>query len=282
MDALALIASLLCFGAAAFLLTGALHRTGRHAVRRFEDGLSETLTELFVFDTTPRRVTVMVAGFAGILTAMVYLLSDSLLAAAVAAAVVLVAPFPILRLMAKRRRSRLETQLMDGLITLANGMRSGLNLSQAMGLIEDHGEKPIRQEIGLVMREIEHGTSVDVALDNAGRRLKSHNYQLLFAAMKTTRLRGGNMPDTLDRLGESLREIVRLEEKIKAQTAEGRTSALFMGIMPLVVLIIYQFIDPSGLTLLFSDPYGHAVLLLAALLNLWGFLWIRKIVSFDV
>ena len=141
---------------------------------------------------------------------------------------------------------------------------------------------PLSQEFGLIIREIEHGTSIDVALDNASRRLKSHNYRLLFAAMKTTRLRGGNMPETLDRLGKSLREIIRLEEKVKAQTAQGRLSAIFMGLMPLVVIGIYYLIDPGGVELLFNDRTGQLILAGCLMLNLFGFLWIHKIVSFEI
>ena len=189
-------------------------------------------------------------------------------------------PWATIHLMVSRRRARLETQLMDGLITLSNGVRAGLNLPQALRLIEEHGHKPLAQEFGLVLREVEHGTSLDVALENAGRRIKSHNFRLLFAALKTTRMRGGNIPETLDRLGDSLREIARLEEKIKAQTAQGKMSAILMAFMPLFVLGIYWLIDPEGVRLLFNDGYGQAILAVAVLFDLAGFFWIRSIVTF--
>lgn len=95
-------------------------------------------------------------------------------------------------------------------------------------------------------------------------------------------MRGGNLPNTLDRLGEALREIMRLEEKIRSLTAENRTSARYMALMPAVVLVIYYFIDPSWVQTLVEETWGLFLLLIAIALNLIGFLWIRKIVTFEI
>jgi tight adherence protein B len=132
-----------------------------------------------------------------------------------------------------------------------------------------------------MLREFDHGVSMEQVLGRASARLKMHNYELLFLALQTARRRGGNLADTLDRLGESLREIMRLEEKVRAVTAEGRTSALFMALMPLAVLGVYYLIDPEGVALLFTG-IGWYILLGAAILNVVGFLWIRKIVRFEI
>ncbi|MDP6381032.1 MAG: type II secretion system F family protein, partial [Phycisphaerae bacterium] len=183
--------------------------------------------------------------------------------------------------MRRRRREKLDIQIIDGLVTLANGLRAGLNLAQSIRLVAEHASRPISDEFGLMLREFDHGVSMEQVLGRASARLKMHNYELLFLALQTARRRGGNLADTLDRLGESLREIMRLEEKVRAVTAEGRTSALFMALMPLAVLGVYYLIDPEGVALLFTG-IGWYILLGAAILNVVGFLWIRKIVRFEI
>lgn len=133
-----------------------------------------------------------------------------------------------------------------------------------------------------MLREFEHGASVDEVLRRAGRRIKLHHYKLLFAAMETARRRGGNLPETLDRLSESLREIMRLEEKVHSLTAQNRLSALMMGLMPIVVAFIYYLIDPDWVRVLLEDSWGLLLLAIAIVLNVAGFLWIRKIVTFEI
>ncbi|NLX60579.1 MAG: hypothetical protein GXY74_15995 [Phycisphaerae bacterium] len=277
---LALLSALM-LGLAVFLIAPPVHAVAARRLARVEADMAVVLSELFILNTTPRSIVVTVAALTAMLFLLLTMVSNVVVGAVFGIAAGIGVPMLVLRLMVSRRRAALEKQLMDGLITVANGVRAGLNLPQALRLIEDHSKPPLAQEFGLVLREVEHGTSLDVALENAGRRIKSHNFRLLFAALKTTRQRGGNIPETLDRLGESLREITRLEEKIKAQTAQGKTSAAFMAAMPLVVMLIYGVIDPPGVGLLFKTVHGQAVLAVVIILDLMGFFWIRSIINFE-
>ena len=277
-------------GLATFGAVVALRPPIARVVRRQESWYQQALTELFLFDLTPRHLTYL--GFA---SALVVGLLSALFAAQSEASpfvtVVLFAtgavlgfwvPHLAIVVLQRRRRRRLNEQLIDGLVTLANGMRAGLNLVQSMQLIEQNGQPPISQEFALMLREFEHGTSVDEVLARASLRIRLHHYKLLFAAMQTARARGGNLPETLGRLGESLREIMRLEEKVRALTAQNQMSARMMGLMPLVIAGIYYLIDETFMDDLLHDEWGLLMLGIAAAMNLVGFLWIRKIVTFEI
>ena len=259
-------------------------------IRKQEESFHGALVELFMFDVTPRQLTYVM--FAGAFTAgtIMALMANHAEARALGVVITFVVgmvmgywvPRLVIFVLQRRRRDKLNEQLIDGLVTLANGMRAGLNLVQSMKLIEENTEPPISQEFGLMLREFEHGASVDEVMRRASARLKLHHYQLLFAAMETARIRGGNLPETLDRLGESLREIVRLEEKVRALTAQNKMSAIMMGLMPLVVAGIYYMIEPTWVEALFDDQWGLLLLAIAVFLNVVGFLWIRKIVTFEI
>ena len=262
----------------------------RQLIQKQEADFHGALVELFLFDVTPRQLTlVMFAGalVAGVLLALFAFHSDGGGLAIVAAFVVGTVsgywvPRVVIFVMQRRRRQRLNDQLIDGLVTLANGMRAGLNLVQSMKLIETNAQPPISQEFGLMLREFEHGTSVDEVMRRASGRIKLHHYRLLFAAMETARQRGGNLPETLDRLGESLREILRLEEKVKALTAENRMSARMMGAMPAVIGGIYYMIEPDWVGAILNSQWGLLLLLIALVFWVVGFLWIRSIMTFEI
>ena len=262
----------------------------RQLIQKQEADFHGALVELFLFDVTPRQLTlVMFAGalVAGVLLALFAFHSDGGGLAIVGAFVVGTVsgywvPRIVIFIMQRRRRQRLNDQLIDGLVTLANGMRAGLNLVQSMKLIEANAQPPISQEFGLMLREFEHGTSVDEVMRRASVRIKLHHYKLLFAAMETARQRGGNLPETLDRLGESLREILRLEEKVKALTAENRMSARMMGAMPAVIGGIYYMIEPDWVGAILNSQWGLLLLLIALVFWVVGFLWIRKIMTFEI
>jgi tight adherence protein B len=259
-------------------------------IRRQEEDYSSALAELFMFDIKPRQLPFVMVGAALVAGAAMGLFvyqSDVggwvvLGASAAGTLVGYWAPRLVIFVMQGRRRTKLNEQLIDGLVTLANGMRAGLNLVQSMKLIETNAQPPISQEFALMLREFEHGTSVDEVMRRASARIKLHHYKLLFAAMETARQRGGNLPETLDRLSESLREIMRLEEKVRALTAENRMSARMMGAMPAVIGGIYYMIEPDWVQSLLGNQYGLLVLLVAVALWAGGFLWIRKIMTFEI
>jgi tight adherence protein B len=259
-------------------------------IRKQEADFHGALVELFLFDVTPRHLTYVMFGaaaVAGIVFCLLAIHAGSgglglLISFALGTFLGYWVPRFVIYIMQRKRRQRLNDQLVDGLVTLANGMRAGLNLVQSMKLIEANGHPPISQEFGLMLREFEHGTSVDEVLRRASTRIKLHQYKLLFAAMETARMRGGNLPETLDRLGEALREIMRLEEKVKSLTAENRKSAQMMGLMPIVIGGIYYIIEPEWFSNVVNDPWGLLLLVAAGIFWIGGFLWIRKIVSFDI
>ena len=284
------IAATLLAAAAAFAGVISLRLPFGAMIRKQEEDFSGAMAELFMSDVKPRHLTYIM--FVGAVVAGGILALFALHADAGGTGVFLAfvggmilgywVPRLTIFMMQRRRREKLNEQLIDGLVTLANGMRAGLNLIQSMKLIESNTQPPISQEFGLMLREFDHGTSVDDVMRRASVRIKLHHYRLLFAAMETARQRGGNLPETLDRLGESLREILRLEEKVKALTAENRMSARYMGFMPIVVGVIYYFIEPDWVAALLNDQWGLILLSIAAALNIVGFLWIRKITTFEI
>lgn len=278
------IPMLLALGSALafFFCTIAFARGGLAYLDRRERQFARDLNELFLFDFSPRLAAGLsiASVFAG---AMVLgALMDSLLGWIVGGALGYYLPGAYVRWLRSKRRARLERQLTDTMLTIANGVRANLNLVQSMRLVEANAPPPVSQEFGLMLREYEHGMAVEDAMGNAAKRLGSANYRLMFSALQMHRQKGGDLPTLLDRLAESLRELQRLEEKAKTATAQGRLAARMMGIMPVVVLCILWIIDREGVDLLLKDPRGNFIFGIIFLLALFGFLWIRKIVKIDI
>ncbi len=133
-----------------------------------------------------------------------------------------------------------------------------------------------------MLREYEYGVPVEAAMNNTAERLDLPNYRLLFAALATHRQRGGDLGSTLDRIAESIREIQRLEKRVETLTAQGRAAARWMACITPIILAILYFIDPRGVTMLFTDDLGRLMLAGIVVMNVIGFLWIKRIVSIDI
>ncbi len=255
-----------------------LQRLVRHQEQQFDRVLRGQL----LMDIKPRSATVATVFFVVLCGAVGYLLLQSMVAVLLFAVGGTVAPVLALRWLRARRIQKLESQLVEGIHTLAAGVRAGLNLVQSLELVARDGPVPLKQEFSHLIREYEYGTPLDQAMDNAGTRIGSGDFRLLFSALQTHRERGGDLGDTLDRIAASIREIQRLESRVEALTAEGRVTARVLAGFPAVVLGIIYLIDAAPVSLLFTDTVGKAILTAIVVLNVLSFLWIRRIVAIDI
>ena len=266
------------------------YRPFKAVVAARERGFERDLQGSLMMDIRPRSVTYL-TGLGMLLTATA---GFFLLGQWVGAVLGLIGgaflPPVAIAYLRRRRVAKLDEQLVSSIRTLASGVRAGLNLVQAMQLVARDGAVPVCQEYNHMMREYEYGVPLETAMANAARRIGSSDYQLLFAALLTHRERGGDLGETLDRIAESILEIQRLESRVKTLTAQGRTTARWLATMPGVVLGILYLIDSDQVRQLFAlqtesghaNVVGNLILGTIIILNIAGYLWIRKIVAIDI
>ena len=177
---------------------------------------------------------------------------------------------------------RFDDQLVDALSLIASSARAGLSLVQALEAAAVKMAAPASEEFGLILKEYQHGTPIERALVNARERLGRPNFSIVATALIVNREKGGNLIEVVDKISSSLREITRLEKKIKTETASVRFSAKLMSLMPLTIGIIFYFIEPSSMELLFTDFVGSIILFFVVLLNVVAMVIIQRIVSVDI
>jgi tight adherence protein B len=181
-----------------------------------------------------------------------------------------------------RRQKKFDEQLPDSLRAMANSMKAGMSLPQAVAQVAKDMPSPTKEEFAEIQRAYEMGKPIEQAVDDARDRVRSRNFELAVTAFRVGEAQGGNLAEIFDRIADSIREIWRLEEHIRSISSQGRSSARFMSFMPGLFLILLYFMDPQGTMLLFEDPVGMAILSVVLLLNVLGHLWIRKILSVDI
>ncbi len=278
--ALQVLASLMLL-AGVILMVRFGYTPGRKWLAQQEQRYDAVLRRQLMMDIDPRMaVALNLGGVALVLLVGAYL--AGLLIGIVLASLALFVPYFLIRHLETKRRQRLEVQLVDGLSSLASGVRAGLNLVQSIQLLVNNQRGPIQQEFGQILREYEMGMDLNQAMRAASNRIGSPLYRLTFTAIEMHRIRGGDSGESMDRISESIREIQRLEGKLDAITAQGRAQANFMAIMPIVIIVMLLFIMPDQTTLLFTDFRGRILLLVVGALIASGYLWIRKIMQVDI
>lgn len=251
-------------------------------VNRMEARFDHVLNHHLLLDIPP-RVAVMLTGCAMLVAGLLcYLIGQHVIFFVGGAAAGLALPNAVIAHVQEKRRKKLDEQIVDGVTTLASGVRAGLNLVQSIELLIRNSKEPIKQEFAQMHREYELGMDLQQAMHNASNRIGSSYYRLLFGAIAAHRSRGGNMGESLDRIADSIREIQRLEGRLDALTAQGRAQARFMGVMPIVVVGVLWVIMPQETQKLLTEPVGRVILMVAVAMIAAGFVWIRRIMAVDI
>lgn len=195
---------------------------------------------------------------------------------------VLVAPSATFHWLRKRRKQRLQRQLPDAAVALATALRGGLSLSQALEQVVRHQPQPMAQEFSLMLREHRIGVSLDKALKAMSERVCIRDLDLLVSTLSIARDLGGGLAEALERYAASVRRRLTLEERIRALTAQGRLQGVVMGALPIFLAAALYFIDPLWMQPLFVTVAGWVTLGVILILEVTGFVLIKKIVDIRI
>jgi tight adherence protein B len=205
------------------------------------------------------------------------------ISAALASVLLVCLPWWLIRRFAERRREKIEEQLADAMVSMSSGIRSGLSLPQSLDLLARQCPRPISQEFQQMCGEYQMGKPLETVLREARDRLQSENFALFAAAVDASRESGGKLNETIERIAHSVRELQRLERKVRSETAQARQSAVYMSIAPVFILAMYYLLfDPENTAKLFTTFAGQMLLTLAAVLNLVAYWWARRILGTEI
>jgi len=276
-----LLAAFAAVGLASIALALALRAQGTRWRERFGAELGLGLRESFIYLDVDRLFRLNQWALAVAAGAAVWLTGQAVAALFV---LVLIGAVPgfALRWIRHRRRTDLAMQWPDAVMLIAAALRSGAGLTQAMTQAAHELPAPASRELDLAMREQRIGVSFDACMANLERRVPMEGVSLFVASVRIAQDTGGNLAETLERLGDTLRRKAALEGRIDALTAQGRMQGWVMVCMPLAVGAALFAIEPAAMRPLLTTWPGWLVCAGILMLEGIGLHVIRKIVSIDV
>lgn len=225
-------------------------------------------------------------GFAAALGFGFYSTETSIAKSVIVALIGAAAAFPLprvyMRWLKKQRLAKFNEQLEDALLSMSGSLKAGFSINQALEVVARENRKPISFEFSLLIQELRLGVTLDTALDKMSARLNCPDFELVAVSILTARQTGGELTATLERLAGVIRERVRITGRIRALTAQGRMQALIIGLMPVALFIAMMNIAPDMMNAFFSTVIGVICLIAVILLDVTGFIVIRKITNIDI
>ena len=191
-------------------------------------------------------------------------------------------PRPAVDFFEEKRKKKYQLQMVDALNLLANGIRAGLTMPQAIGMVVDELPPPVSQEFNLVLQQAKIGVPLDEALENLKKRVYTEDNEMFVTSVNILRETGGNLAEVFDTITLVIRERVRLQLKIDTYVASGKMQAYIIGCMPFAMIVMFGSGDPDYFPLLFGTILGIVALLLICGMVGLGMFVILKIIDIKV
>lgn len=191
-------------------------------------------------------------------------------------------PRPLTDFFYERRLKKFQQQMVDALNLLAGGLRAGLSLQQACGLVTTELPNPVAEEFNLILQQNRLGIPIDECFQNLHERVPTEDNQMFVSCISILRETGGNLAEIFDTIAQTIRERVRLNQKIASATAMQRMQGMVLFVVPFFMFIVNWLNDPQAMMQVLTSPKGAALLGLSFLLTLVGGALIYKIVNIKV
>jgi len=202
----------------------------------------------------------------------------------VMACALLAATLPALHIarLRNKRLKTLEAQLPDAVDMIARALRAGHSFASALGMVGQEIKAPMGPEFHTTFEEINYGVSLDEALTNLAKRVPVNDLRYFVIAVLIQRESGGNLAEILDTIGTLVRERLKLYDKIRVLSAEGRLSAWILGLLPFCTAGMILIVNPDFMKVLWTDPIGFKMIGAALFNMVLGVIWMRKIIRIRV
>jgi tight adherence protein B len=191
-------------------------------------------------------------------------------------------PFLYVRYRRAKRLSKMEQQLPEALGMIVSALRVGHSLIASLGAVAQDCREPISGEIRKCFEEQNYGADLRTALVNLTERVPIQDFRIFVAAVLIQKESGGNLAEVLEKVAETTRERFRLKKQVSVHTAQGRMTGWVLSLLPVGLGLAMYFVNPEGMSVLWTRPIGLKLLWVAASMDVVGGLIIRRIVRIRV
>ncbi|HEX4055825.1 MAG TPA: type II secretion system F family protein [Tepidisphaeraceae bacterium] len=212
----------------------------------------------------------------------IFMVTASTLLGSACGVVFAFAPLFLLNNGRNRKQREFLDQLPEALDFLSRILRAGHSLSTGLQMMADELPQPLSGEFRRCYDAHSVGQSLEDALKDTAIRVDNPDFGFFVTAILIQRQTGGDLSEVLDNISDMIRQRIRLQQHVKAKTAEGRFTGYILVVFPVILFFVSYYLNPSYASVLLHTSTGLMLLGIAAGMLFMGTWAIRKITTIKV
>jgi tight adherence protein B len=190
-------------------------------------------------------------------------------------------PLWFVNFMATRRVGKFEEQFPEAIDLLARALRAGHSFTTGLSMVAEEMPEPVGTEFRLAYDRQNFGMPMGEALKSLGDRVPLLDARFFVTAVLTQREAGGNLAEVLDNLARVIRDRFKVKRQVRVITAHARITGWVLALLPPSLGVVLTLLSPEHMGLLWTDPIGIKMMVVAIVLQVVGTLVIRKLVNVE-
>jgi tight adherence protein B len=213
---------------------------------------------------------------------IVYVATNSAFLAGVGGLVFCAMPMLLLNNAHNRRQKAFLDQLPEALDFLSRILRAGHSLSTGLQMMADELPQPLAGEFRRCYDAHSVGQPLEDSLKDTAVRVDNPDFGFFVTAILIQRQTGGDLAEVLNNISDMIRQRIRLQQHVKAKTAEGRFTGYILVVFPVVLFFVSYYVNPAYASVLLHTSTGLWLLAVAAGMLILGTWAIRRVTTIKV
>lgn len=225
-------------------------------------------------------VLILIAGAFG--AAMGMMLNGNPWVALVAGALALWMLLSVIYEAARWRVSRFETRLVDALDLATGALAAGEEPVEAFEHAAEGAQEPARTELLDLVARLRSSLPVEAAIRPMADRWDCEAVRLFSQLLIAKWEIGGQLAPSLRDITRTVRNGLRLRRQLQASLSSAQVAAFVIAGIPYVLLLFFLWKRPQMITSIWALSWGPTVFFFAILLQIVGFVWLRRILRIEL
>jgi tight adherence protein B len=158
-------------------------------------------------------------------------------------------------------------------------LRAGHSLATGMQMAAEEIPEPLAGQFRRCYDQHSLGTPIEVSMKEMAERVGTPDFSFFVTAVLIQRTTGGDLAEVLTNIGNMVRARIRLQQHVKAITAQGRFVGYILLVLPVIFYVLLYVLNQKYARVLLDTREGFYVLMIALTLQILGLVSIKKIVS---
>ncbi|MGB1557711.1 MAG: type II secretion system F family protein [Oceanococcaceae bacterium] len=175
------------------------------------------------------------------------------------------------------RTRRFEQHLLDAVSVMTAALGGGLSAQAALQAAARGAQGQAGPELKELARRIDRGIPPQQALSRLKGRYDCESVRLFSQALVAKWNAGPAFRELLEAVSKLMRDRLKARDIARGQLSGARYAAWFAGALPYLLIPLFLWRQPAWLDVLLAHPQGPLAIVLAALCQATGLVWLRQI-----